>query len=500
MKTLCRFVAVCLALQLSPAVAQSVNTEPDRNPERRGIGALSLNAARKLSTPRTTAKLTVTLDERKSIFVTDLAILKLFTFDELMNKLVHDSGSHKLNKELLFQQWWDTANRSSDFNLGLGGPNCDSGQLNTFPYACSRDEGQQVMFNPFVPPPTPATYTAIALSNRFDLATLPNDGGTDCGEYRIVFERNSAVPSNGTNRNLIIFEAVLPNPRANEHSLRGCRRIQEFWEKLSEIPVTERGKRLHEFYYHGLPRTDSEPAVEAVVMASHYGSATKVEKGQIRTNQFMPDPSNPTAFPGTHKPWLLRQFHILRDSAMGIRIIPVPVANNPPGTLFDENNTSALANSFRNDFLAQVAPLSTPNINSFSMSTAAKYDAGESEEGGVNPTTNPGPMDFASAFKNSPKFRANIQAKIPAGSGLTPDDIVNRAQTQTCAGCHHLSVNLNVGGSLTWPATIPPTFTHEQLASPENGPDGPRYQISDALQKVFLPARKQLIEAFLAGP
>jgi hypothetical protein len=496
MKRLFTSIAVLLILQVGSAIGQTANDEPDRNPERRGIGTLPREAARRLSTTRTTAKLKEALDERKSIFVTDVAILKLFTFDELMDKLVRDGGSHKLTKDLLFQQWWDTANRKSDFNLTLGGPNCDAGMLNAFPYTCPRDEGQQVMFHPFGPA-TPATYTAIALSNRFDLTTLPSNGGTDCGEYRIVFERNSGATNTG-NRNLIIFEAVLPNPRAKEHSLRGCRRIQEFWEELSEVSVAERGRRLHNFYYHGLPKTKTEPAVEPVVMAGHYGSSTKMAKGQVRTNQFMPNPSFPTDF-GQHQPWLLREFHIQKDSAVGIRFVPVTVANNPPASLFDETNAGSLGASFRNDFLTEVDSLSNADINLFSMSTAAKYDSGESEEGGPNATVPP-PMDFANAFKNSLAFKARIQAKISGSSGLKADDVISRAQTQTCAGCHHLSVNANLGGGLTWPSTLPPTFTHEQLASPENGPDGPRYQISEALQKVFLPSRKRVIEDFLAGP
>jgi hypothetical protein len=83
------------------SVAQRAKSEPDRNPERRGIRLLGDDAIRKLSTPRRTPK-TFPLDERKSIFVTDVDILKLFTFDELMERLVRDSGSHTLTKEKLF--------------------------------------------------------------------------------------------------------------------------------------------------------------------------------------------------------------------------------------------------------------------------------------------------------------------------------------------------------------------------------------------------------------
>jgi len=472
--------AALLALLAGPAAAESATAEPDRNPERRGIRLLKDDEIRKLSTPRAKPK-TFNLDPRKSIFVTDVEILKLFTFDELMETLVKDSGSHALTKERLFQQWWDTANPKATFDLPFGGPNCDSGLLNTFPYTCPRNEGQQVMFNPFGPA-TPATYTAIALSNRFDLTTPPEKGGTDCGEYRIVFERNSGA-TDGKDRNLIIFEAVLPNPRPYAHSLKGCRPIQDFWEELSApgLPLATRAKRLHEFYYHGIPKAGVKP----VILAKHYGSATPNAEGQVRTNQFMPGTAPQI--------WMLRQFHIV-NGAEGMKFQPVPVAANPPGSLFDETVSQPLGASFRSDFLSQVASLSNPNIDLISMETASKYNDGESEEA---PPPTPAPMDYATAFANSPTFRAAIQGAIASGSGLTPDNIVARAQTQTCAGCHHISVNANLGGGLTWPATLPPTFTHEQLASPETGPDGPRYQISPALTNVFLPFRQHVIETFL---
>jgi hypothetical protein len=492
MKSIFSITAVSLALLMGTSAGQTGSMEPDRNPERRGIRRLTDDEIKKLSTPRTKPK-KFQLDERKSIFVTDVEILRHFTFDELMDRLVRDSGSRTLTKERLFQQWWDTANLQATFNFPYGGPNCDAKALNTFPYACPRDEGQQVMFNPFGPP-TPATYTAIALSNRFDLTTPPEKSGTDCGEYRIVFERNSGATDN-LNRNLIIFEAVLPNPHPYKHSLKGCRPVQDFWEDLSDprLSVDIRAKRLHDFYYHGLPKVGVQP----VVTAKHYGDATKSAQGQVRTNQFMSGSAS-------HGPWLLRQFHVVK-AAGTLKFLPVPVATNPPASLFNETINQPLGKSFRQDFLSQVPVLADQSkcdpqfrVDCISMETASQYDDGESEEGGPGATVPP-PMDFANAFRISPSFRAAIQSNIPAGSTLTPDDIVSRAQTQTCAGCHHISVNANLGGGLVWPTTLPPTFTHEQLAPPfdTTGPDGPRYQISDALKNVFLPFRKHVIETFL---
>ena len=481
MKTLLACFALSLALQPGLASAQNVRPEPDRNPERRGIRLLKDEDIRALSTPRKKPK-TFPLDERKSIFVTDITILKLFTFDELMERLASES-SPKITKELLFQQWWDTANPKTAFNLSFGGPNCGpNGLLNTFPYTCPRNEGQQAIQFPYGPS-TDATYTAIALSNRFDLTTPPSKGGGDCGEYRIVFERNSGA-SNALNRNLIIFEAVLPNPHPYPNSLKGCRPIQDLWEDLSEpsLPVATRAQRLHDFFYKGIPKAGVQP----VVMAKHYGSAAPNADGQIRTNQFMSG-SNPQTC-------MLRQFHVVQDSS-GMKILPVAVATNPPASLFDETMNQPLGPGFRADFVNQVASLSNPDLNFIAMSTASQFDDGESIEGG--PGGQPTAMEYAPAFANSPNFKAVIQAKLSSASTLTPDNVIARAQTQTCAGCHHLSLNANLGGGLTWPATL--VFTHEQLAPPldTTGPDGLRYQISPALQNVFLPFRKHVIETFL---
>jgi len=241
---------------------------------------------------------------------------------------------------------------------------------------------------------------------------------------------------------------------------------------------------LHEFYYEG--KLLNGDHVEAVVMAKHYGAATASADGQIRTNQFMAG-TNPQT-------WMLRQFHVVQDSP-GMKIVPATDAANPPASLFDETISQPLGASFRTGFLAQVGALANSNIDLIAMEIASQYEDGESIEGG--PGGPPTAMNYAAAFANSPAFRAAFQVKLGAGSALTPDNIIARAQTQTCAGCHQLSANASLGGNLTWPASL--GFTQERLATPfdTTGPDGPRYQISPALQNVFLPFRKHVIETFL---
>lgn len=502
-KALRLFIISWLLLQSSVAFSGHDQSEHARhpNPERRGIGTRSNEEVRMFSGKHKPIKITIL--PRKSLIVTDVEILKDFTFDELMERLVEDSGSPTLTKEKLFQQWWDTANRKDRFNLGLGGPNCDSPgkDLNGFPYTCPRDEGDQVLHTPFGSP-TPQTYTAIALVNRFDLADAPRDApGYDCGEYRIVFERNSGI-NVLLNRNLLIFEGVLRNPHPKKRSLAGCLPVQKFWAELSapSKSIKERAKLLHDFFYEKTKVKDStglrEKGFDAVVRAKNFGMGPKEAPGQVRTNQFMTsvDPPNKTG----HAEWLLREFHIVKDSSMGLRFVPQGNAVNPPALLFNETDNHPMGQKFRKTFLNHLGELNKA-IKDLKLDTPDEFDSGDSES-----TESPsGPMDYLTAFESSPQFKKNIEKWIHhSGSKLTAEDMVKRAQTQSCAGCHRLSSGANLGGDAHWPKSL--GFTHIELADPEdNGPDGKRYKISDALGNAtngFLLHRKENMENFLKGP
>jgi hypothetical protein len=244
---------------------------------------------RSATEPRTNRP-TLPLNRFLSIFVSDVDTVSQIKFSEVMDKLVSQSGDPLLSKQLLFHQWWDSAGQRP--GLGLG-PHCDDdaapmpasgvptftslSTLNSFPYRCPRLELNEASSDPFTNEveTNPNAYSAIAFSNRFDLVSPPND----CGQYRIVFGRNSGK-SHPLNRNLIIFEARVPNPKPAD-GLNGCRPILEFWHGLSDetINAVERGKRLHDFYLDGLPASNVGPIVDV----AHYALGT----GQIRSNQFM---------------------------------------------------------------------------------------------------------------------------------------------------------------------------------------------------------------------
>ncbi|MDY7230194.1 hypothetical protein [Hyalangium rubrum] len=447
----------------TPEVAQSESLHP----ERRGIGALPLE---KHTGP---SAMTVIVDPRRSLVVTDQAILTKFPFQAVMNQLVSTSGTPTTALGL-FNQWWDTARVAP--GLGLG-PNCNSpgvANMNGFPYTCPRPEGSQALVDPFTSATTnPNAYIALGLFNRFDLAPA---NGANCGEYRIVFAKRSGI-TNGGDRNLIIFEAVLPNPLPTR-GLDGCRPVTDFWTSLTSDPdVNSRGNRLRDFYFTGIPSWGVMP----VLHIDNLGNRP-TDTGQVRSNQFM------------QANWLLREFKMRRDcstSPCTLRFIPVTVKTNPGGTLFNPASAHALAPNFQGlTFPGQVAPLAVNDINLFNMNLPDAFNSGQSDA--QNPLEN----QYLNQFGAAPSpFRTNIQTALTAiPSTLTPDQVVARSLALSCAGCHQFSNGANLGGGILWPFSLRFVHISEQT---EPGPHGPRHQISPALTGTFIPHRKAVFETFI---
>jgi hypothetical protein len=452
-----------------------------RNAERDGIGVLSLKEIARLgggSTRAGTSATTqaVTIDPRRSLIVTEQTILSSFPILPVLNALAAGSPNSEIARQV-YDQWWDLANVAP----GIGaGPHCNdqvtggAPSLNGFQFDCPRVEGQLVGTNPTDGNPT-NSMQPIAIVNRFDLATSPAAGGTDCGEYRIVYAKRSGFTTT-TNRLLIIFEGVLPNPAPNGKDLSGCKPVAQFWANLSTISdPTQRAAQLKTFFFTGLP------GFQPVVKASHYGMATSVAKGQIRTNMFM------------QQNWVLREYHVgIVNNAL--KILPSTARLQQPGLLYDETNPNSKGASFRSSFLNAVQALAAGDINTFNMNAmSTSFDAGDGDEQSGTKDNLP------ASFARSPNFAAAIQSKLTAiGSTLTPAQIVARAQANTCAGCHQLSSNQSLGGGLTWPASL--GFVHVSEAQTEVGSDGlRRFVISPALTNVFLPHRQQVLQAFLNG-
>ncbi len=460
------YLALCLALTgCQPATSERAATTGPHS-DRGGIGVLSSaisSGGDSSAAPN--------IDPRRSLAVTDSAILSSFSLTEVLDRIAAQSGGG-VTSTSIFRQWWDSANPAP--GAGTFGPHCDPASnptINHYGYQCPRGEGQQAFAsNGF--DSTPAAYKAIGLFNRFDLAP---GNGSDCGEYRIAFAKTSSSSIFG--RNLLIFEAVLPNPHP-ELGLAGCGPVAQFWAGLtSNDSITSRAGKLHDFYFQGLP------GFEPVVHVDHYGGGA-AGIGQIRSNQFIT------------QIWLLREFKLKRcisggGVGCGVTVNPVTVKTNPFGPLFNPSSTLAEAPAFRSAFVAAVETLAVNDVNGFSYAPADSFNAAESNEQSnennyvsqLGPATSP--------------LRQAIQARLTTiGSSLTPDNIVARATAMSCAGCHQLSNNANLGGGIIWPSLQGFTQVSEFT---ETGPDGPRFQISNALTNVFLPHRKKILESFLVS-
>jgi hypothetical protein len=452
----------------SPSEELMAESNESLHPERRGIGALPLNPHE-----GPTAQL-VTVDPRRSLVVTDQVILANFQFFDVMNQLVTTSGVPTTPLSL-FQQWWDTARVGP--GLGLG-PNCNSpgvANMNGFPYTCPRAEGIQATVNPFLSPATnPNSYIPIGLFNRFDLAPLT---GENCGEYRIVFAKRSGI-SVPNDRNLIIFEAVLPNPTPAA-GLEGCRLVANFWANLTADPSpTSRGAALRNFYFAG-PGGGFMP----VLHIDNLGNRPPGTTGQVRVNMFM----SPN--------WLLREYRIRTDCSAGpcrVQFIPVTVKTNPGGNLFAAGSPHPLAPNFQNAvFPGEVKDLAINNINLFNMDIPNNFNSGQSDA--QSPVEN----HYVNQSGGNVALMNNIQNELNLiPSTLTPGNIVARSMALSCAGCHQLSNGANLGGGLVWPPSLGFVHISEQT---DPGPDGPRHRISPALNGTFIPHRKVVFETFLNG-
>lgn len=446
-----------LALMACQPIApeQEEPAEAPLHSERGGIGV----AAQELSQTPVPA-----LDARRSLAVTETAILSQFTLQEVMNTLVAQAAVTGETGTQLFRQLWDTQNPSPGQPDLPTGAHCAAGQqLNGFPYVCRTVEGNQASPSSSV---TVASYAAIGLFNRFDLAPVD---GADCGEYRVVFAKKDFTGG----RNFIIFEAILPNPRP-DLGLEGCRPVANFWRDLStDNNVASRASKLKSFYFTGLP------GFEPVVHYTHYGFNGR-SAGQVRVNMFIGGP------------WLLREFKLERNcpsTGCVLRFAPATVKTNPFGGLFNAASTHSLASEFQTSFFpSQVRNLATGNVNTFNYEVPDRFNTGQSDSQSF------GVDDYLAQFSGNSALRARIQTELSAmGSSLTPEQVVARAQALSCGGCHQRSDNANLGG-FSFPSSA--GFIHNSEFT-ESGPEGTRFQLSSALTGTFLPHRRTVLESFL---
>lgn len=402
-------------------------------------------------------------DIHRSLVVTDPAILAKFSFKRTMDKIRTTASVASTETTLgIYQRWMKT------FTNDANGGSCDDARVdpNNYGLECPRSpEAKLATVNPFAASPT-VKFVPVGLFNRFDLAPT---SGANCGEYRIVYAMQSTNP-NVSGRAFVIFEATLPNPDPAA-GVSACLPVAQFWQGLTnDADVNSRAAKLEKLYFTGGAVAGFSP----VVSAANYGLATNSDPattGQIRTNFFV-----------DFAEWHLREFKTRRTctnvadpQTCALDVQHVTVKVNPAEELFA--GTHSKSASFRTAFIPQVKRLAATSVTGIAMGVSNGFNEWES----VSQANNANYVSFADAT-----IKGQIQTELTnLGSTLTVNNILNRATTQTCAGCHQLSNNKALGGGLTWPSSLGFVQIDESGA------------LSDALLSKFLPRRKVVLEKFI---
>jgi len=403
----------------------------------------------------------------RSLAVTDATALARFSFTRVMDRLRATAAVSAVQTNLgIYQAWFRT------FGATAAAGDCNDANIDPERYGlrCPRTpELKLASVNPFLAT-SAVKFVPVGLFNRFDLAPST---GANCGEYRIVYSVTTTAAAPLSGPGFIIFEATLPNPTPAA-GINACLPVARFWQELStDADATSRAAKLERFYFTG----GAVAGFPAVVDARHYGLANGATapftNGQVRTNLFIDGAE-----------WALREFKLRKRCSVAtdpttcrLAFDHVQVKANPAEELFA--GTHARSSAFLTAFVNQIPALVRTSTATIGLSTSNLFNEFES-------VSMPGTETVRYRARASAAARAAIQAKLTAlGSTLTTNNVLDRATTQTCAGCHQTSVGVPLGGGLTWPGSN--GFTHI---------DGAK-TLSPALTGVFLPRRKAVLEAFI---
>ncbi len=305
-----------------------------------------------------------------------------------------------------------------------------------------------------------------AIFNHFDLSA---SSGEHCGEYRIVYHKNS-----GAGRFFLIFEAQYPNPEP-EQGPAGCFAVADFWQKVGQKTKVEALIELEKFFYQGLKHNGV--SLPAAINFTHYTHGT----GQVRSNQFVDGP------------WQLREFKTNIDASGKAVFVADTVKSNPLTELFvSAQDSDALKasriyfnNDFNNHYIDNLltperqsdSPSATSIINGFSLGSDNHYNEFQSDSSSSDNTARPSNAILDTAINN--------KLTDLGLSSYTPQMIRNRAEAMSCGGCHQNNNGAEIAPNVHWPRSG--FFVHVN----EQG------NLSSALTEQFLPARAALLENYL---
>ena len=406
---------------------------------------------------------------KQSVVIHDVAALAApFSFEKTINSIVATAGGSATDSIAMLQSMIDSFAENS-FTHPLSGKVVE---VKARPLESALDPKN------LLNPDSADGMIPVGLFNRFDLA--PADG-SNCGEYRIVYAKKSA---NVTDRMTIIFEARVPNPSPGE-GLKGCAPITDFWaERSKDANPAQSVAALEKLYYQGIPQVDP------IVKADNYGLQTNnsEKRGQIRVNLFM------TPNPGDIQ-WVLREFIVDFDSTKHAILKPESIDDSPIASLFRAASASSdfsedERKNFRQSFLEQsLCNLVNPDrINKAASATdiingiSAGFDINFNDFESISQSNEDNP-----ASGTDPLLLAQVQERLTSLSdlsGVSPEQLMNRAGTMTCGGCHQFSAGSDLGNNAVWPRSL--DFVHID----EEG------KLSPLLTDVFIPQRIKIAQQF----
>ena len=417
------------------------------------------------------------LSSSRSFEITDKSIVAPFTLDRVLAQLIERGGAAGLTPQQMMRQMFDTQNPKPGL-ADPAGPHCDDTLINGvpsfngFPRRCPTPEATLAAV-----PYADGDYFTLGIANRFDLAPVD---GSNCGQYRLIVAHRE--PTNLTFLHLI-FEPVLPNPHP-QLGLEGCRPVAQFWSDLSNVDsMDERRARLEQFFFNGLP--GFAPLIDPPNFAAPGGIRTLQQSDDSATIRFY-------------------QFRLARQCAPDctLRFTPDTLENFPFGRLFDASANMALGPAFRDEFVKQVETLAAHDMTSFHMTISKQYLMADGNPLDSELESNPGAFfDKAKSTPAGAAFNGAIQSELTRiGSTLTPDQIITRAVSESCFGCHGfagLPLGEGVGFTRDGFAGFP------MISDADNhlmdGEDGPRtrYGVDPVIETQFIPHRMQILADFL---
>jgi len=403
----------------------------------------------------------VVISVPRSLVITDAGVISDITLDRVLQALITRAGVQQTPLQL-YQQWFDTQNPKPGLVVA-DAPHCDdvvkNGKptFNGFVRRCPTPEGVLATTDPF----TSHDYAVSGVINRFDQTPA---NGSNCGQYRIVFSQVTRSPSRTAVE--IIFEGVLPNPNPAA-GIAACRPVAQFWADLSKVEAaSDRRARIEQFFFDGIP------GFAPLLQFENFNNG-----GRVRNKHTLPPP--PDLQPRFY------QFVMEKRCANGAcRLVMVPdvVENAPHPSLYDASVSTALGSQFRDEFIRQLPTLISKDLN-YHVSFPKEYLLGETSPPDGSQNGNISPFVLSLNSSAGADFSARIQQELTRlGSTLTPRQVISRADTQDCFGCHNRGID--VGDGIRFPASL-------EISHVVPG------QISPALRDFFAPNRAKVLHDFL---